>query len=52
MDLSLDERKSVFASKYKLYLPTEDELKKELARERMVIEQEKTLENKTGLKKK
>ena len=42
----LDERRSVFASKYKLYLPTEDELKKELARERERIEQERILENK------
>jgi len=39
----LNEKKSVFASKYKLYLPTEDELKKELARERKMIEQEKRL---------
>lgn len=39
----LDERKSVFASKYKLYLPTENELKKELERERRIIEQERRL---------
>lgn len=43
----LDERKSVFASKYKLYLPTEVELKKELARGREIIEQEKRLNKKT-----
>ncbi|MEA3514112.1 MAG: PDDEXK nuclease domain-containing protein, partial [Nanoarchaeota archaeon] len=30
----LNEKKSVFASKYKLYLPTEKELKEEIARER------------------
>lgn len=35
--------KQLFASKYKLYLPTEDELKKELERERALIEQERRL---------
>lgn len=30
-------------SKYKLYLPTEDELKKELEREREMLEMEKRL---------
>lgn len=34
----------IFASKYMLYLPTEDELKKELEKERMLIETEKKLE--------
>ena len=34
----------IFASKYMLYLPTEEELKKELENERKLIETEKTLE--------
>ena len=34
----LSERKQIFASKYMLYLPTEEELKRELERERMMIE--------------
>ena len=34
----LKESKQLFASKYMLYLPTEEELKKELARERALIE--------------
>lgn len=33
----LKENKKIFASKYMLYLPTEDELKKELAREKKVF---------------
>jgi predicted nuclease of restriction endonuclease-like (RecB) superfamily len=33
----------IFASKYKLYLPTEDELKQEIEKERRVIEIEKVL---------
>ena len=33
----------IFASKYMLYLPTEEELKKEIARERELIEIEKEL---------
>ncbi len=37
----LEDSKQIFASKYKLYLPTEDELKKELEREREVFEVEK-----------
>jgi hypothetical protein len=37
----LEDSKQIFASKYKLYLPTEDELKKELERERDVFEVEK-----------
>lgn len=37
----LKESKQIFASKYKLYLPSEKELKKELTRERKMIEQEK-----------
>ena len=34
----------IFASKYMLYLPTEEELKKELEKERILIETEKALE--------
>ena len=34
----LNDRKQIFASKYMLYLPTEEELRKELARERALIE--------------
>lgn len=37
----LEDSKQIFSSKYKLYLPTEDELKKELEREREVFEVEK-----------
>ena len=35
----LSERKQIFASKYMLYLPTEEELKLELQRERKLIEE-------------
>jgi predicted nuclease of restriction endonuclease-like (RecB) superfamily len=38
-----DENKKIFASKYKLQLPTEDELKKELIREKEMIILEKKL---------
>ena len=41
----LNDSKTLFASKYKLYLPSEEELKKELTRERELIEQEKRLAN-------
>lgn len=34
----LKENKQLFASKYKLYIPTEEELKQELLRERLLIE--------------
>ncbi len=34
----LKESKQLFASKYMLYLPTEEELQQELARERALIE--------------
>ena len=34
----LEDSKHIFASKYKLYLPTEEELKEELEREREVFE--------------
>ena len=36
----LNESKQIFASKYKLYLPDENELKKELERERWLIEEQ------------
>jgi len=36
----LEESKSIFASKYKLYLPTEDELKRELERETSILSAE------------
>lgn len=39
----LNESKQIFASKYMTYLPTEQELKKEIERERQQIEQEKKL---------
>jgi len=36
----LADNEKLFASKYKLYLPTEDELKRELQREREHIERQ------------
>ena len=36
----LEDSKQIFASKYKLYLPTEEELKAELERERRMLEME------------
>ena len=39
----LKDSKQIFASKYKLYLPSDKELKEELTRERKMIEQEKKL---------
>jgi hypothetical protein len=39
----LENSKTIFASKYKLYLPTEEELEKELERERKLIEIERKL---------
>lgn len=39
----LKDSKQIFASKYKTYLPTEKQLKEEIAREREVIEMEKRL---------
>ena len=41
----LEDKKQVFASKYKLYLPTEEELKKELTREKELIEMERRLQD-------
>lgn len=42
----LSENKSIFASKYKLYLPTEEELKKELRREKAFLLREQEAEYK------
>lgn len=39
----LNESKQIFASKYKLYLPSEEELRKEIEREREMVEIEKGL---------
>ncbi len=39
----LNDSKQIFASKYMLYLPTEQELKKEIEQQRQQIEQEKNL---------
>jgi predicted nuclease of restriction endonuclease-like (RecB) superfamily len=44
----LNESKQIFASKYKLYLPTEEELQKELKRERNLVEMEKRLQQNEG----
>jgi len=40
----LNDSKQIFASKYMTYLPTEQELKREIERERQQMEQEKRLE--------
>jgi predicted nuclease of restriction endonuclease-like (RecB) superfamily len=47
----LSDSEQIFASQYKTYLPTEKQLKEEIAREREVIEREKRLNSKK-LKKK
>lgn len=39
----LKDSKQIFASKYKTYLPTEKQLKEEIAREREMVEMEKRL---------
>ncbi|MCL2155220.1 MAG: PDDEXK nuclease domain-containing protein [Leptospirales bacterium] len=39
----LADKENLFTSKYKLYLPTEDELKRELERGREIIERQRTL---------
>ena len=44
----LEDSKQVFASKYKLYLPTEVELKEELERERRMLEMERRLRGNEG----
>jgi predicted nuclease of restriction endonuclease-like (RecB) superfamily len=47
----LNDSKQIFASKYKTYLPTEKELKEEIAREREAVEMEKRLSEKRSGKK-
>ena len=42
----LAEKENLFASKYKLYLPTEEELKNELERERALIEHQRSMNQK------
>jgi len=42
----LTDSKQIFASKYKIYLPTEKQLKEEIAREREAVEMEKRLTEK------
>jgi len=39
----LEDNKQIFTSKYKLYLPTEEELEREISRERELIEMERRL---------
>lgn len=39
----LEESKQIFASKYMLYMPTEEELKRELTRERHLLDIEEQL---------
>lgn len=39
-----EDNNQIFASKYKLYMPTEEELKKELAKEQELLETEKRLQ--------
>lgn len=46
----LNKNKRLFASKYKLYLPTEKELKEELEREKRMIEMELKLLKSKGIK--
>ncbi len=42
----LNDNKQIFASKYKMYLPTEEELQMEIGREIEIVEQEKQLKGK------
>jgi len=44
----LNESKQLFASKYMLYLPTEEELEQELKRERRLIEEKRIMEEGGG----
>lgn len=44
----LNDSKQIFASKYRLYMPSEEELTKELDREKYEIETEKLLHNGSG----
>lgn len=46
----LNERKQIFASKYMLYLPTEDELQQEIQRERMLLEENIEINQQNTLK--
>ena len=46
----LKDSKQIFASKYKTYLPTEKQLRKEIEREREIVEMEKQLQLKPGKK--
>jgi len=39
----LNDSKQLFASKYMLYLPTEEELERELKRERRLIEEKRSM---------
>jgi hypothetical protein len=39
----LSDNENLFAAKYKLYMPTEEELRRELEREREVIERHNSL---------
>jgi hypothetical protein len=41
----LSDKENLFASKYMLYLPTEEELRRELERERELIERQRMLES-------
>ena len=43
----LEESKQIFASKYMLYMPTEEELKRELSRERHLLDIEATFKEET-----
>jgi predicted nuclease of restriction endonuclease-like (RecB) superfamily len=47
----LNDSKQIFASKYKTYLPTEKQLKEEIAREREALEMEKRLQENKPLVK-
>jgi hypothetical protein len=40
----LEDSKQLFASKYMLYIPTEEELKRELERERRLLEEKMDLD--------
>lgn len=46
----LNESKQLFASKYMLYLPTEEELKRELQRERLLIEDKRSTDKRQSKK--
>ena len=41
----LNDRRQIFASKYMLYLPTEEELIRELERERKLFEAQQTIDS-------